>query len=61
MKRILEILETKVKELENSIAENSLENCDDDEEPDWNQRVRDMSKRDRIIFAIKIIKENQKN
>jgi hypothetical protein len=59
MKRILEKLETRIKELNDSLAENSLENCDDDEEPDWNQRVRDISERDGINFAIKIIKENQ--
>lgn len=58
MNKVLEILEARVKELEESLKENSMENCDDDEEPDWDQRVRDMSEKDGINFAIKTIKEN---
>lgn len=58
MKKVLEKLEARVKELEASLKENSWENCDDDEEPNWDQRVRDQSERDGILFAIKVIKEN---
>jgi len=61
MKEILEKLEARIKELKDSLEKNSWDYCDDDEQPDFDQRLKDHSEMDGINFAIKIIKENDKS
>ena len=49
----------KIDKLNASLKENSMENCDDDEEPDYEKRSEDLAKIDAYKNVLKFIKNGR--
>lgn len=61
MKRLKKFIESEIDKLNASLQENSMENCDDDEMPNFEKRSEDLAKIEAYKNVLKFIKnERQK-
>jgi len=55
MEELIKFIEDEIKIIDASLKENSWNNCDDDEEPDINQRKKDQDQKEAYEKILKFI------
>lgn len=59
MKKLKKFIESEIDKLNASLKENSMENCDDDEMPNFEKRSEDQSKIEAYKNVLKFIKNGR--
>jgi hypothetical protein len=57
--KLIEFLDSEISKLKDSLKENSMENCDDDEMPNFEKRSEDLAKIDAYKNVLKFIKNGR--